>query len=434
MDGADDVVDHALVAQRAARRWPTGSPARGRCRGPRQQRAQPFGVGLEHRLDAVVERARRAARGGRAGPAPRSPRNSPSPGRASAISSTLVPAPAERLGDLERVHDAAARLDRVGEHRDPHAATASAASRAAAALVGATMTPACAQRRLLAGGVLRVAVGAAHVRDHRDGRGERPSAGASPPAGSACEPWPITTSSRTQPTPSVAGRCEHAEADLEVDHRVRAALRVLLLAEVEDRVAAVAAVAGVAADRAEHGLEDRHRLVGERAAGVQAEQLPPARGASTSGLERRDVRRAPRRRPRTRPRRASGGSRTARPPPSQPTKAATTRLPSTSTPPSRWTTSRAGGLETSSSVSVPSSAASIRIASPNMIPPTSVERSRPPTPTICDTPTLGAVEQARGLLRAGARGGDDADRARSARRWRTRARPRRASPCRSPGP
>ena len=62
---------------------------------------------------------------------------------------------------------------------------------------------------------------------------------------------------------------QHPAAQLEVDHRVRAALRVLLLAEVEDAVA---------------GAEDRLRLVGERAAGEQAEQrrLPPLSSGSSS--------------------------------------------------------------------------------------------------------------------------------------------------------
>ena len=54
------------------------------------------------------------------------------------------------------------------------------------------------------------------------------------------------------------------------------------------------------------------------------------------------------------------------------------------------TTSRAGGFDTSSSVSVSASSASMAIAWRNMIPPTSADRSLPPTPMICDTPAPAA--------------------------------------------
>ena len=58
----------------------------------------------------------------------------------------VVAAVAERLGERERVDDAAPRLGRVGDEADPQASPASAAARrAAAALVGARRAPASAR-------------------------------------------------------------------------------------------------------------------------------------------------------------------------------------------------------------------------------------------------------------------------------------------------
>ena len=136
VDGADDRVDDALLAQRPAPRWPRCSPGRARRRAPAAQRlAQALGVRVDQRADALVER-----RVGRDVRARRAPGRSPEEAlarRASANSSTSCPRPASAPGDRQRVHDAAARQHGVGQHRDVHA-IALAASRAAAALDGAT--------------------------------------------------------------------------------------------------------------------------------------------------------------------------------------------------------------------------------------------------------------------------------------------------------
>src|SRR4051812_48646814 len=97
------------------------------------------------------------------------------------------------------------------------------------------------------------------------------------------------------PDALVAGRLlEHRHADVEVDHRVRPAAGVLLLAQVEDAMAAlaVAAPGDVARDRPDRSLEDRQGLVGERAAGEQAEHRAPGgvRAALLDGaLERPEL-------------------------------------------------------------------------------------------------------------------------------------------------
>ena len=259
-----------------------------------EQRAQALAVGRDHREDALVE----GRLGGdvldelRRRPAAVARKNA-SPGWASAADADLVTAPRQRLGDRERVLDAAARLDRVGQHRDLHAATsagaiARSARRVAAALDGATIAPA--SRRIF---VWRAASwGSPFVPQTRAsttallrGGGDR-----------------VRQARRRVGVPAVAehdveqhaadvlvlGRLlEEAEPHVEVDHRVRAALRVLLLAEVEHGVAAVAlvgAVADVALQRAELGLEQRDRLVGQRAAGEQAEQAPSG-GALARGVD-----------------------------------------------------------------------------------------------------------------------------------------------------
>ncbi len=219
-------------------------------------------------------------------------RKSASPGRPSAISSTSCPRRRERLGDLDRVHDPAARLDRVGEHRDPHATAR--LRQPGRRRVGGRDDHA----RGCAGsppGGRRAAglVGAADVGDHRDARGELGERLGEPARGvrvRAVADHDVEQDAAE--AVALGGLLEEPQAHLEVDHRVRAALRVLLLPQVEDRVlGAVVAVARVAADRAEHGLEDRHRLVGERAAGVEAEQGAAAAAGVHLGLERVDVRR-----------------------------------------------------------------------------------------------------------------------------------------------
>ena len=72
---------------------------------------------------------------------------------------------------------------------------------------------------------------------------------------------------------AIARRLAHARgARLGVQHRVRAAHGELVGAEIQDAMAAGAAGADVAADRAERGLQQQVRFVGQRAAGVEAEQ------------------------------------------------------------------------------------------------------------------------------------------------------------------
>ena len=329
-------------------------------------------------------------------------RKSASPARASANSSTCVPAPRQRLGDRERVHDAAARLDRVGEHRDPHGlhrvqCRGRAGSsrplmphrRRGGRVGGRDDHARLAQRRLLAPRVLRVAVGAAHVGDHRAVvREPAPALGAARPPGRRAS----RGRSRRRAARSRRRRRRRSsmpEPHLEVDHRVRAALRVLLLAEVEDHVAVAVAVAGVAADRAERAARARHRLMGERAAARTARAARPPRaarvdlaprapamsGASTlGGRERARVER-----------RVDLERRLAAVPADERGDHAlavdvdVARAAARPRARAAWTPAAA-----SRSRRRPPAAASPRA---NMIPPTSADRSRPPTPMICDTPT-----------------------------------------------
>src|SRR5918994_6905416 len=83
----------------------------------------------------------------------------------------------------------------------------------------------------------------------------------------------------------VRGRLlDHPQPYVEVEHRVRPAARVGLVAEVEDRVpvAVVRAPADVPGDRPELWFQDRRGLVRERAARVQADER--AAGAARAGV------------------------------------------------------------------------------------------------------------------------------------------------------
>ena len=86
----------------------------------------------------------------------------------------------------------------------------------------------------------------------RSPRRQRPSSMIvleSTPAGSACEPKPSTTSSRTTPTFAIGERARDVlVAQLRLDHRVRLAARVLVVAQVDEAVARARPVA--AEDRA----------------------------------------------------------------------------------------------------------------------------------------------------------------------------------------
>ena len=125
--------------------------------------------------------------------------------------------------------------------------------------------------------------------------------------------------------------------------------------------------------------------------------VPPA---GASGPRRRDTRRP----------RAWGGPRTAprrRPSPRTPRPRACRRCRRR---PSARTASASGGLETSSSVSVSSSAASSSMPWRNMIPPTSRRQVATADADDLRDAGAGAVEQHARLLRAGAGGGHDPDR------------------------
>ena len=287
------------------------------------------------------------------------------------------------------------------------------ASRAAAALVGATITPASRSVASWRRGVLRVAVGAAHVRDHRHPLREPRERRRQPARGVGVRAV-ADHDVEQHAADVVAGRCSSIPSRTSRS-TIGCGRPCVYSSSPRSKIAWPSSPPSPAlppiAPSAGRGSSPPRAPASRRSRGRAAR--PPRALRVDRGLELVDRGRARRPPPRTRPRRASGGSRTApRRRPSRRTRRRRACRRRRSRP-AAATTSRAGGLETSSSVSVPSSAASIRIASPNMIPPTSAERSRPPTPTICETPTLGAVEQARGLLRAGAGGGDDPDRARA---------------------
>ena len=333
-------------------------------------------------------------------------------GRPSANSSTVVPARGQRLGDLERVHDAAARLDRVGEHRDPQRLTR--ASRRAAARrprwsARRSRPPRAAPRPggRRPAGRRRVphtcAITGAPARDARSARA------ASPPAGSGCEPWPSTTSSSTQPTPLVAAASRASRARTSrstigcgrpavYSSSPRSKMRVARPSPPSARRCRRSApsagsrivTASWASEPPENSPSRRRRprrgARRPRARAVDVGRGGAGRGRERAGLERGvDLERRVARRPSRRTRRPRACRRRRR------------RR-------SAATTSGAGGLETSSSVSVSSSAAEHR-ASParNMI---AADLGRQVAAADADDlrhADAGGVEQARRLLRARAR-------------------------------
>ena len=215
-----------------------------------------------------------------------------------------MPAGRERLGDGDRVHDAAARAHGVGEHRDAqrrgavgHGATARTASRAAAAFDGATITPAASSAAVWR----RASCGSSSVPHTRATTSARSATRATAPRELARRVGvrAVAEDDVEQQAPeAVVGRrlLDHPDPQVEVDHRVRAPAactpprRGRAGGGPAPRVVAPGHVAG---DRAERGLDDRRRLVGERAAGEEPEQRAGRRSgrarASTRGLERRDV-------------------------------------------------------------------------------------------------------------------------------------------------
>ena len=240
-------------------------------------------------------------------------RKSASPGRAERHQLDVVPAPRERLGDLDRVHDPAARLDRVGEHRDPHADRPSGEPRRGG-VRGRDDHARGAQRLLLAAGVLRV------VRRCRR-RARSP--------GCAWRAWRAPRRARPRGRRASRGRSRRRAG------RSRAvALGGLLEATAGAPRGRPSGAAGPACTPPPPGRRScarRRRRRGPRCrrsgrARARGSSSPRGRASRRSrgraacrrsggrhlGLERVDVRRLARRRPRTRRRRASGGSRTAR--------------------------------------------------------------------------------------------------------------------------
>ena len=289
VDGADDRVHDALVAQRQRRVGRDAVLGVDDVVAPVAQRlAQALGVGVDQRADALVERGvgrdvghdvRRD--GGRAEEA--------GARRADREQLDLVPAVGQRAGHRERVHDAAARSHGVREHRDPHA-IALAARRAAAALDGATTAPASPQRGGLARRVLRVGVGPADAHHHRGTPRSARNRARQLGGGIGVRAVAADDVEQDARRAAVVGRClEHLQPDAQVDHRVRAPLRVALGPEVDDHVAVPLDGLGLGCDGAQQRIEHDARLVGERAAGEEAEDAPRARlhGAVVVGRARR---------------------------------------------------------------------------------------------------------------------------------------------------
>ena len=345
----------------------------------------------------------------------------------------VVAAPRERLGDLDGVHDPAARLDRVGEHRDPHA-TARRARRAAAALVGATITPAAAQRLRLAAGVLRVGVGAADVGDHRDARGElaraprrgrrpgrRASRGrsrrrAARSRGRRARPPARGTRAAPRGRPSGAGG--PACTPPRPGRRSRAAPSPWpALPPIGPSTGSRIVTASWASEPPEY----------------RPSSVPPQRRASTCGLEVVDVRRLDAGRgERARvERRVDLERRVAAVPADERGDDALAADVDLAELLDDLARGRLGDQQERVGAVVGGEHPH-RLAEHDP-----ADRVRQVAPADADDlrdADLGAVEQARGLLRAGARPRRRCRRCRRARRWRTRARPCRASRCRSPGP
>ena len=305
--------DHALVAQRERG---VGRDAVLRVddveAAVAEDRPQAVAVGRDHRGDASSKSMSVGRHVGDDGGRDRRRAEERSPGGPEREQLDLVPAGRERLGDRERVHDAAARLHGVGEHRDPqrrgggHGATARTASRAAAAFDGATITPAASQRRRLAPRVLRVLVGAADARD--DDRPlappARPRPRARPPGRGArrgrARRRAAGSRARRRPPPPRASRRRTSRSTIGCGRPC------VYSSSPRSSTACPAAPSSrpvtLPATGPSAGSSDRHRLVGERAAGEEPEQRaaggPVAPGVD-GGLERRDVGRA----------RAGGGAR-----------------------------------------------------------------------------------------------------------------------------
>ena len=271
--------------------------------------------------------------------------------------------------------------------------------------------PGLAQRARLGVEALRIGGRAADRGDERHrpvgGGPASRTAAATAPAGSAWAPWPSTTSSSTTPTvgSSAAAAMRAARAAGSIIGCGRPAVywsspRSITSAASPARpsstLASPASVPPVYSPSTRPAGAGPRRRLGDRRRQRDPGQpggldRGPLQGAAHGDRRRRPRRRpcrAGRPRPGCRPRRSSrGGRATARRPP-VPAASRRRRSPRPTGPPT--SRSRASSVIT---------------------PPTAAERSRPPTPISAAFPTPGPVEQARHLLRPGARGRDDADRA-----------------------
>ena len=256
--------------------------------------------------------------------------------------------------------------------------------------------------------VLRVGGGAAQRDDDRQdragSRGRRDRVRGSPApaaaAGSGSAAWPRTTSSSMTRDVGIGGLLgQQVQPQRRVDHRVRPADGEFVIAEVDDHVAepgqvrktmSAAGSAGraqrdVRPDVAQIACGDDHRLVGQGAAGDTAREATPGLAAAvSSGRQYRQVGHRPRRGPRSTCLGAGGdvrlpgadqhrGHRRAQAAASR--AARRRRSPGAAV----WRSARCGrclGRRRACCRAV--------IA---LRPPTASDRSRPPTPSTCETAT-----------------------------------------------
>ena len=381
----------------------------------------------------------------------RTGRKKPSPGSPSATTRTGMPGRDQRLGERQGVHHAAARLGRVGDQRDPRVigirrparvtatpgsaaspvAIAAAASEARAA-VSVTMAPASHEpvplgRRSPAGRVRCPARSTTTCGPPPAMTVRTPARGSRPGPGGR-----RSRARRRAAPPRRRGRARFAQqldAGLRVDHRVRPAPGVLLLAEVQALVrsrgrgqAPRRSERHVGAHRTERPAQDDQGLVAQRAAGEEAAHQraarrqprprPPHRRTQGRGRVRRghgrerQDRRA-RQPPAWRPATTPGG---AGNPASSPMQAATTGCPGCAPSTARGNVRRRWLGDQQDDLGRGILAAARRSRRVAIRPPTCCGQVAAADADHLATPDAPPVEQRHDLLRAGAGGGDDADR------------------------